>query len=1100
MQSGDLILFRDICDALDASLYINIQHPSYDFKKSIEDESLFRDYERKTGVSYDFSGAEERLDVTLRYYQKLALYFAKYYFEKRYLQGGDDNNKLTYWMATGSGKTVVMKANIIDYFEYLRDKNPSDIEVIVTSPLKELVEQLRKEIGAFFATEFFEDFNFTYKIETTQALINKYETESFEIVGDTQYRLLIVDEAHIGLGGKEKGAFVKLRDALTKNKTNSFMFEYSATFYDVTEPSQVEAYARRIIYEYDYGKFHNDGYGKDFKFGIVGKDEIAENENEDIRKNLDANFEAFREKMAAFDAFNVLQSRSGGRLFPDRPLLVMAGNTVVSSSVDKANNQENSDIAKIVGYLANLDETACKRFADIFNDGNGTLHLFSSGANEGEIVMAYGEVSKPFGLITVGSAKAFLKNEHIQTLAKEGKIVLKNIKFVDEAYLFKNIDESFSPVNVLIGSRKFSAGWNSFRVSQICLINFGTGSGSTIVQIFGRGVRLRGLDGDGKRQEARYVEESENCAKETFEEWSVNRKLTKENYDKLKYLETLFIYSLRKTYLRTFIESDTDICKKSITVVKEVSLNDAVQTKTLPIFRLDKAAKTEKEIRMRLGGYNGNMLTAVYAVADGALQDGASVSVGLPITLDFAVDAKNAEEISGEAIRRLERFVDKAYLEKLLYLRSKKHGVHIDGFGVEDIVGMIVKKKIVIKYDGIVRTPQQFQKIVLKAANALFSKLKNTIVRKETKDSYKYNQKIDREDCIAGYEAKFVLKPSADVTEVKRRLKEDETYKIFVERFLNHYYLPLALDPNANTKPHYKAYEKCLSERFTQNHENIVDCFEEYFDGIETVKVSPDRLNPGEFRFLCDLHRYIEKKRLDVVVLRNKSQGNIGLIGEGEIFYPDFVLWYETGRTIHIVFCDPKGIRNPETQWKVCEAPYFVKELEEKWNACKTDDVKEIKLHAFTVSVTPKNAVSWSPVSRINTEQCAAFYNLVFMEDDAYIDKIFASLDTDIRIHKDFVKYLPMYNDETIEKWLNEAERNVCLQTIDAIDEAKDLERSQQILLYFMLYEKRKDFENVTQEITEEILLEAISELANIFVPSSKLVIKLYRLIKNKTK
>jgi len=38
-------------------------------------------------------------------------------------------------MVTSSAKIVIMKANIINYFESLRDKNPDDIEVIITSLL-----------------------------------------------------------------------------------------------------------------------------------------------------------------------------------------------------------------------------------------------------------------------------------------------------------------------------------------------------------------------------------------------------------------------------------------------------------------------------------------------------------------------------------------------------------------------------------------------------------------------------------------------------------------------------------------------------------------------------------------------------------------------------------------------------------------------------------------------------------------------------------------------------------------------------------------------------------------------------------------------------
>ena len=107
MKSSDLELFRDICDSLDNKLYQTIQNPDDEFITDVEKGYKFSEYSA-SGIEYDFNDMEDRLDVTLRYYQRLALYFTKYYFDKKYLINNNKNNKLTYWMATGSGKTLVM--------------------------------------------------------------------------------------------------------------------------------------------------------------------------------------------------------------------------------------------------------------------------------------------------------------------------------------------------------------------------------------------------------------------------------------------------------------------------------------------------------------------------------------------------------------------------------------------------------------------------------------------------------------------------------------------------------------------------------------------------------------------------------------------------------------------------------------------------------------------------------------------------------------------------------------------------------------------------------------------------------------------------------
>jgi hypothetical protein len=68
--------------------------------------------------------------------------------------------------------------------------------------------------------------------------------------------------------------------------------------------------------------------------------------------------------------------------------------------------------------------------------------------------------------------------------------------------LFTRINEADSTVKVLIGSRKFMEGWDSFRVSSMGLMNIGKGEGAQIIQLFGRGVRLWGKGLSLKRSSA----------------------------------------------------------------------------------------------------------------------------------------------------------------------------------------------------------------------------------------------------------------------------------------------------------------------------------------------------------------------------------------------------------------------------------------------------------------------------------------------------------------------------------------------------------------------------------------------------------------------
>jgi ferredoxin len=120
-----------------------------------------------------------------------------------------------------------------------------------------------------------------------------------------------------------------------------------------------------------------------------------------------------------------------------------------------------------------------------------------------------------------------------------GESVIKDKKLgyfinkVDNDYLsqslFSTINNSNSNINILIGSKKFIEGWNSWRVSNMGLINMGKKEGPQIIQLFGRGVRLKGKDFSLKREE---------------------------NSDyKLNALQTLYIFGLNADYMRTFIKT-----------------------------------------------------------------------------------------------------------------------------------------------------------------------------------------------------------------------------------------------------------------------------------------------------------------------------------------------------------------------------------------------------------------------------------------------------------------------------------------------------------------------------------------------------------------
>ena len=155
------------------------------------------------------------------------------------------------------------------------------------------------------------------------------------------------------------------------------------------------------------------------------------------------------------------------------------------------------------------------------------LHLDNLKGKDGEIGMRIGN-GEYFGIINVGDSG---------TLAKKCEEVGLNVmsKEYTEKSLFANINKPDSSLNILIGSKKFTEGWSSWRVSTMGLLNVGKSEGSQIIQLFGRGVRLKGYKFSLKRSSA------------------LDASLQPESKPRFMYnLETLNIFGIKADYMEQF--------------------------------------------------------------------------------------------------------------------------------------------------------------------------------------------------------------------------------------------------------------------------------------------------------------------------------------------------------------------------------------------------------------------------------------------------------------------------------------------------------------------------------------------------------------------
>lgn len=489
----------------------------------------------------------------------------------------DDLTKLAYWMATGSGKTYLMHLNILQMRHYLAKSGAKPFgNWLLITPYSSLSRQHEKELtgSGIRWTRFRPGMpnpapGTIVLVEITKFTENGSGPNTVNVRQFGQRNLLFVDEGHRGASGRQ---WFKYRDLLARD---GFTFEYSATFGEALnkgsgkeEVMRRMEYGKSIVFDYSYRYFHEDGFGKDYEVLNLPKSFREQDSNTLLMGNLLAFYEQaalYRQNREALRPYHI-----------EHPLLVFVGHTVqtgkTKSQLGKSDKVSLSDVLKICRFLHRVGESegqwAEKTIAAILagksglTDGKGRdiftnrlttlrgkaaggiyrdmlallfhaaspapLHLANLKNAPGEISLRLGSTNQPFGVINIGDDSNFLR-----MAARQNAGIVVDADDMFRHSLFQMLDSPLSPVNVLVGAKKFTEGWNSWRVSAMGLMNVGKTEGSEIIQMFGRGVRLKGYQFSLKRSDA----------------------LPGIHPDFLKPLETLAIFSIHGNYLATFREA-----------------------------------------------------------------------------------------------------------------------------------------------------------------------------------------------------------------------------------------------------------------------------------------------------------------------------------------------------------------------------------------------------------------------------------------------------------------------------------------------------------------------------------------------------------------
>ncbi|MBC6413542.1 MAG: DEAD/DEAH box helicase family protein [Chromatiales bacterium] len=510
-------------------------------------------------------------------------------------------NRMCFWMATGSGKTLVM-IKLIEYLHFLQQRNEiPNYPILILAPSEHLLKQIRQTV---------DEFNYARDAAIDLIALRSMQRAHQGLLGDTipvyyhrsdnisdvqkenrtDYQtyerdgkwFILLDEAHKGT--KEDS---KRQAYYTVMSRNGFLFNFSATF---TDPKDIATTVKKYnlaefikegrsknIYlnesEYDAFRYRREEVNDTERKKIVLKSLIALayismrvealRDSTGLRNDLyhlplmltlvnSVNTDIHRNDLRAF--FETLRSIASGEITDE--LFKTAKEELVS-------NWENAELLFSTNKQNILDGdektieemTVAKLRKMVFlSTRKGALQYVRS-KDDKELAFQMKNAASPFALIRIGSTAKWRNN----LLANyEETTTLQEKSFFDE--LEKR------PITILMGSRSFFESWDSNRPNIINYINIGVGSDAKkfVVQSIGRGVRIQPLPSKRGRLQQVLTKDSNkkaNLKRRNYQPSQGEIKLDdntkailEKHLDKVLPIETLFIFATNREAIKTVLE------------------------------------------------------------------------------------------------------------------------------------------------------------------------------------------------------------------------------------------------------------------------------------------------------------------------------------------------------------------------------------------------------------------------------------------------------------------------------------------------------------------------------------------------------------------
>ncbi|GAA7629267.1 DEAD/DEAH box helicase family protein [Helicobacter pylori] len=816
-----------------------------DFKENKKEFYAFYQ-ERYSFANCDFTN--KKLNPLLKNYFKV---------ENKCVSFENFINRLAFYMATGSGKTIVIIKLVELLSVAIRMGLIPKKNLMFFSANENLIKQFEKEIEKYNRGKDFskqidfknlksvtnKDFHhvsknslmekitlFYYRADLMNDEESKENLLNYKDYWDNGENYVILDEAHKGNKSESK------RQAIfSLLSLKGFLFNFSATF---TEESDLIT----AVYNLSVGEWVKLGYGKESV--LLKKNNLSA--FKDLKDLND------REKeIALLKALLLLgmQKRYKTEGYFYDPLMLVFTHSVNVKNSDAeiffktlARVIENDDEGDFLKAKEDLLEELMKPeflFSDnkdkdykvqVFKEGlksmdfkglkeevfyanNGHIEVIINPKNNQEIAFKLNTSDKVFCLIKIGDI-----TEWIYEKLKSVKVVSKNLSFKEESY-FSQIDKS--SINILVGSRTFETGWDSTRPSVILFLNIGLDDDAKklVKQSFGRGVRIESVK--NQRQRLAYLE--------------IDPSIKKDLKPNAAMLETLFVIPTNHASLEAILDFQKE------------SENRGEDREA---WREIKLEKTRIEHKLFVPCYRKERTSILK----------------LPESASF--------KMSGENFKDLKEYFN---------LMSEKH--------------FILKHEI---YD-----PKDYKQLKDMIQTAHFKKVSTWYYKdldymiSEIKGKLYPNQKVPKDEFNTLNSEKIVhfkrikvkagkkeelVKKIQEVKEYAPLDKQDKTFEVDGAELLKlkeHYYTPLIKAKNCDWLKHVVKVE------------SEIDFLKELQE-TETIKALQENYDFWAFSKI-DEH------------LDNLFIPYIGENATERRFFPDFIFWLQKGGTQIICFIDPKG-------------------------------------------------------------------------------------------------------------------------------------------------------------------------------------------------